>query len=86
MQACLWCRHLGFATVQLLPRTTSKMATTGTHLLGGRLNLSLVREAARAELKDVLGDPAVKKVSRTISQQGRTEPRSTQATPLHPYR
>lgn len=38
------------------------MAAAG-HLSGGRLNLTLLREAAREELKAVLGDERQKKVN-----------------------
>lgn len=44
------------------------MATSGTHLLGGRLNLTLVREAARAELKEILGESSVQKVTLLLVQ------------------
>ena len=33
------------------------------YLLGGRINLMLIREAARVELKEILGKPSIKKVS-----------------------
>ena len=33
-----------------------------THLLGGRLNLVSLREAARLELKEILGSSQTKKV------------------------
>ena len=49
------------------------MATSGTHLLGGRLNLTLVREAARAELSEILGDSSVKKVRPVQIISGATE-------------
>lgn len=39
------------------------MTATGSHLFGGRINLMLVRESARIELKDILGNPTQKKVS-----------------------
>lgn len=38
------------------------MSVPGSHLYGGRINLVLVREAARLELKEILGSPTVKKV------------------------
>ena len=47
------------------------MAAAG-HLSGGRLNLTLLREAAREELKAVLGDEKQKKVTLTDSQRART--------------
>ena len=43
------------------------MAAAG-HLSGGRLNLTLLREAARDELKAVLGDERQKKVMLTDRQ------------------
>ena len=54
-----------------------KMATSGTHLLGGRLNLTLVREAARAELSEILGDSSVKKVRPVQIISGATELRTS---------
>ena len=39
------------------------MTATGSHLFGGRINLMLVRESARIELKEILGNPTQKKVS-----------------------
>ena len=59
------------------------MATGGTHLLGGRLNLTLVREAARAELKEILGDSSVQKVTLLFVQLAET---SRQLTSHSPYR
>ena len=38
------------------------------HLLGGRLNLALLWEAARQELKDILGYPDKKKVVDDITK------------------
>ena len=37
------------------------------HLLGGRINIGLLREAARAELKDILGSSHSKKVNSLCS-------------------
>ena len=45
------------------------MAAAG-HLSGGRLNLTLLREAAREELKSVLGDERQKKVSLQLDMSG----------------
>ena len=39
---------------------------SSVHLLGGRLNLTLVWEAARQELKEILGQPESKKVTNMI--------------------
>lgn len=39
------------------------MTTSGSHLFGGRINLMLVRESARIELKDILGSSSHKKVN-----------------------
>ncbi len=42
------------------------MASAGSvHLLGGQINLAMVWEAAREELKEILGQPELKKVPRS---------------------
>jgi hypothetical protein len=38
------------------------MSVPGSHLFGGRINMILIREAARTELRDILGKPSTKKV------------------------